>query len=59
MTALAMVQYNLRTMRVWARNNHFQGDDILLQPDPKTEGYEAVPVDESPHGAIDPSVRAR
>jgi hypothetical protein len=58
MTALAMVQYNLRTMRVWAQKNHYQGDDILLQPDPKTEGYEAVPVDESPHGAIDPPLAA-
>ncbi|HEX5331962.1 MAG TPA: hypothetical protein VFW79_04895, partial [Cellulomonas sp.] len=58
MTALAMVQYNLRTMRVWAQKNHYQGHDILLQPDPKTEGYEAVPVDESPHGAIDPPLAA-
>ena len=58
MTALAMVQYNLRIVRKWARKNNFQSDDILLQRDPRIEGYEVVPIDESPHGAIDPPVAA-
>ena len=58
MTALAMVHYNLRIVRKWARKTNFQSDDILLQRDPKIEGYEVVPVDESPHGAIDPPLAA-
>jgi hypothetical protein len=47
-----------RIVRKWARKNNFQGDDILLQRDPQIEGYEVVPIDESPHGAIDPPVAA-
>lgn len=58
MTALAVVHYNLRIVRKWARKNNFQSDDILLQRDPKIEGYEVVAVDESPHGAIDPPLAA-
>ena len=54
MTALAMVHYNLRIVRKWARSTGFHSDDILLGRDPKVEGYEAVPIDETPHGAIDP-----
>ena len=58
MTALAMVHYNLRIVRRWARRTGFQNDDILLAADPKIAGYEAVPIDETPHGAIDPPVAA-
>jgi len=58
MTALAMVHYNLRIVRKWAQKNDYQSDDILLQRDPKIEGHEVVPVDESPHGAIDPPLAA-
>lgn len=58
MTALAMVHDNLRIVRKWAQKNDFQGDDMLLQRDQQIEGYEVVPIDESPHGAIDPPVAA-
>jgi hypothetical protein len=58
MTALAMVQYNLRTVRKWARRTGFQSADILLGRDPKIEGYEPVAINETPHGAIDPPLAA-
>ena len=58
MTGLAMVHYNLRTVRKWARRTGFHSDDILLGRDPKIEGYEPVPIDETPHGAIDPPLAA-
>jgi hypothetical protein len=58
MTALAMVHCNLRIMRRWAARTGYHSDDTLLQPDPRIEGYEAVPVSETPHGAIDPPLAA-
>ncbi len=58
MTALAMVHYDLRAVREWARRTGFQSDDVLLGRDPKIKGYEPVPLDETPHGAIDPPLAA-
>lgn len=58
MTAMAMVHHNLRIVRKWASRTGFESADLLLARDPKIEGYEPVPVDETPHGAIDPPLAA-
>lgn len=54
MTALAIVHYNLRTVRKWAKRTGFVSDDILLQRDMPIAGYEEVPLEDTPIGALDP-----
>lgn len=58
MTAFAIVHYNLRAVRKWAKRTGFQSDDILLHRDGEIAGYEEVPIAETPLGAMDPPATA-
>lgn len=58
MTAFAIVHYNLRAVRKWAKRTGFQSDDILLARDPDIAGYEEIPLDEAPPAALSPPAAA-
>lgn len=58
MTAFAIVHYNLRAVRKWAKRTGFQSDDILLSRDPAIAGYEEIPLDEAPPAALSPPAAA-
>lgn len=58
MTAFAIVHYNLRAVRKWAKRTGFQSDDLLLQRDGAIVGYEEVPMEDTPIGAMDPPAAA-
>lgn len=42
MATFAIVHYNLRMLRKWARTTGYAGDDIILSPAPEVFGYEPV-----------------
>ncbi|HCX84661.1 MAG TPA: hypothetical protein DHV14_05905 [Micrococcales bacterium] len=42
MSTFAIIHYNLRMLRKWARTTGYTGDDILLRPIPEILGYERV-----------------
>lgn len=58
MAALAIVHYNLRTVRKWAKRTGFVSNDILLQRDTPIAGYEEAPLEDTPTGALDPPAAA-
>lgn len=58
MTALAIVHYNLRLLRKWAERTGYTNDDVLLQADDDIVGYEEVPTERPPAGALDPPAAA-
>ncbi|MBD7917476.1 hypothetical protein H9657_04175 [Cellulomonas sp. Sa3CUA2] len=59
MTAFAIVHYNLRAARKWAKRTGFQGDDILLARDRAIAGYEEIPLDDDePPAALSPPTAA-
>ncbi|KRD43891.1 hypothetical protein ASE38_06785 [Cellulomonas sp. Root930] len=57
MSTFAIVHYNLRMLRKWARTTGYTGDDIVLRPSPEILGYERIELPEH-LAAVEPPIAA-